>query len=853
MRTIRRNRTRQWLAILTALCLVMTMSFASNKVMAIAADTLTVVFDNITYSAETDNQLDTQFGTVQYKIGTDGTATDIDTGTGGITVTKGSNDNGQGGTNVMNTYSAPAPATAFYLVVSAAEGYEASIDLDNAGNLTSVGTVTHADGTVAVQLSYRTDGARYRINFQQAGGGDPGPDPGPAIAVDDGYLVITDIEGNPISYNGENKTDFGHIQYSLSATGDTDWLELPTTTTKTFGTDPDTYIGYAIPSGAKRLRVYSTANYTCSLRDNDNGQDNGNGFHGLLVNSEQTVDVDDGNGGTTPETLAAGTVIAEEGYNIDPDDIGDSSKPFTSVSANVFAVGDLTAKGYIVSFNPHNILWYNDAAYAAANGGDDAIVTGGRVEFVSCKMNSEDTDDTGLVGNNNGPLLDSNNETVGYGYAAKEGAVLTLKFIPDYGCQFKEASINGNPVSPQTDDYTFEFKFPQGTYHMSVTFSKGEDKAVVSGNAVRSAAVEGSDQLDVNGNLLLTVDDATTPAEETSALFSDELETGYEVADYVTLDLETYAEKGGDADTTAGVTAENSWTQTQTELNTNVEVSLTLDPELRDSNGVYSVVRAHETDEGTVYTELPATYDAAAGELTFETNQFSTYAIAKKHIEPTPASYPSIVCSHPQTEDKVTKKATFTENGTITKTCKICGTVISTSEIPKVSDVSQSFTKFTYNGNRKAPVMTIKDSKGAVLAKDVDYSLAYPNSSVLVGQYSVKITLTGDKYDGTLTKKYTIRPKGTSITRISGTTVSWKQQPIQTSGYQLKYSKTKTFGDDTVRVYVKGSTSAAKTINGLDKGSTYYVKIRTYKVVNVSGDEVMIFSTWSKWRSITAR
>lgn len=67
-----------------------------------------------------------------------------------------------------------------------------------------------------------------------------------------------------------------------------------------------------------------------------------------------------------------------------------------------------------------------------------------------------------------------------------------------------------------------------------------------------------------------------------------------------------------------------------TELTEPVELTVTVPEQLRtsDSTREYTVVRRHVNANGTVQTEmLPAKYDSRTDSLTFETDQFSTYAI----------------------------------------------------------------------------------------------------------------------------------------------------------------------------------------------------------------------------------
>ena len=75
--------------------------------------------------------------------------------------------------------------------------------------------------------------------------------------------------------------------------------------------------------------------------------------------------------------------------------------------------------------------------------------------------------------------------------------------------------------------------------------------------------------------------------------------------------------------------------------------------------------------------------------------------------------------------------------------------------------------------------------------------------------------------------------------------LSWKKSAVNTdyvtkksgktaevSGYQIVLATDKKFSKNVEKVTVKSAKTLSKTVTGLKKGKTYYVKVRAYKLVN---------------------
>ena len=92
-----------------------------------------------------------------------------------------------------------------------------------------------------------------------------------------------------------------------------------------------------------------------------------------------------------------------------------------------------------------------------------------------------------------------------------------------------------------------------------------------------------------------------------------------------------------------------------------------------------------------------------------------------------------------------------------------------------------------------------------------------------------------------LTAPRMLTPKNSGKGRI---TVSWKVNS-KASGYQVCYAGNSSFRDSHT-VTVSGRNTLSKVLTGLRKGRTYYLKVRTYKIV--SGEKY--YSAWSSAKSV---
>lgn len=205
---------------------------------------------------------------------------------------------------------------------------------------------------------------------------------------------------------------------------------------------------------------------------------------------------------------------------------------------------------------------------------------------------------------------------------------------------------------------------------------------------------------------------------------------------------------------------------------------------------------------------------------------------------------------------KTIAKASTSKNGSIVTKCTVCGVKSSSSVIYYPKTITLAATSYTYNGQVKTPAVTVKDSKGRTLKRNTDYTVTYAKGRKNVGKYNVTIKFKGN-YSGTVTKAFTIKPKTTSISKLTAGKkkfiVKWNKQAAQTTGYQIQYSTDKNFKKNNKAVTVNKNKTTSRTISKLSAKKKYYVRIRTYKTVKINGKNTNIYSSWSNAKAVTTK
>ena len=197
------------------------------------------------------------------------------------------------------------------------------------------------------------------------------------------------------------------------------------------------------------------------------------------------------------------------------------------------------------------------------------------------------------------------------------GGKLTVQLVPRYGYQVVEFGPNGGAFGPEEDAIaTYTFTIANGNAHLGARCAPVDDAVNAEATGITDGGialdVEGDENFEIGTAVLEVTDTETSETEE--AAFANAV-PGYDVDSYLDLSLNNVVYKGS---------ADDVWATEVSELVNPATISLTVDEPITED-----VEIIHQKHDGT-YEVLPATYDEETNTITFETDSFSKYAIAKK-------------------------------------------------------------------------------------------------------------------------------------------------------------------------------------------------------------------------------
>lgn len=119
------------------------------------------------------------------------------------------------------------------------------------------------------------------------------------------------------------------------------------------------------------------------------------------------------------------------------------------------------------------------------------------------------------------------------------------------------------------------------------------------------------------------------------------------------------------------------------------------------------------------------------------------------------------------------------------------------------------------------------------------------------GNYYIAFKTFSEPFSFDYKISYTPYFSNTSISRIFAKSKSIKvnwSKCSNVSGYQLQYSTNKNM--KSAKTINLSSSSSSKTIKNLKSKKNYYVRIRTYKTININGSNKTYYGKWSPKKSV---
>ena len=176
----------------------------------------------------------------------------------------------------------------------------------------------------------------------------------------------------------------------------------------------------------------------------------------------------------------------------------------------------------------------------------------------------------------------------------------------------------------------------------------------------------------------------------------------------------------------------------------------------------------------------------------------------------------------------------------VIKVSNITKTVSAKVQKAKIQATVNDKAKLTYSSNNKS--VKVNSSGEITIAKNFTGTAVITITAAETARYkktSCQITVT-------------VRPTGTSLSGVTNTgsgkaNVAWTRNKSVT-GYRIQYSTDSQFKKNVITVNISKNQTTKTILSKLKEGSTYYVRIATYKNTGSK-----IYSSWSKAKKVTIR
>ena len=176
--------------------------------------------------------------------------------------------------------------------------------------------------------------------------------------------------------------------------------------------------------------------------------------------------------------------------------------------------------------------------------------------------------------------------------------------------------------------------------------------------------------------------------------------------------------------------------------------------------------------------------------------------------------------------ETTTVPATAKADGSTKTVCSVCGETLKTGSIAHIASVALSAKKFVFNGKKRLPDITLKDSAGKTLKAGDCYTIKYPSGCKEIGTYTVKIVFCGN-YKGSVKRSFQIVPS--RVTGLDFTSsqdrVSLTWKPVSgATGYRVYLFNEQTKHYTALKTTKKTSFSMQKLL----PGTVYVLCVRAF-------------------------
>ena len=195
----------------------------------------------------------------------------------------------------------------------------------------------------------------------------------------------------------------------------------------------------------------------------------------------------------------------------------------------------------------------------------------------------------------------------------------------------------------------------------------------------------------------------------------------------------------------------------------------------------------------------------------------------------------------------ITGKGNYT--GAVSKTFAIKKAANSITASNFIRSYSVKAQSFALGAKATGGILKYKSDKSSVkVTKSGKVKLPAKFSGIV----KITITASNNNYD-TATKAIRITvPSKTKLSSASSPSagkmkIKWKKN-TKVTGYQIQYGRKRSLSG-AKKVTISKNTAISKTVKGLKKGKTYYVRIRSFKTVNGK----KYYSSWSTKKAVAIK